>query len=136
MAFQAVKWFSNGSKTSLMDEEWSKQAGPERIAYNAQLRVRFLADPSALTADERQRGSTLIARDARKKAKRSGDGAEGGKAKRKREKKEKFQRAQQKGMLKAKREGTREASYDDTAFSAGVVGEEAREDVGARKVHG
>ena len=119
-----------------MDLEWPKQAGPERVAYNAQLRVRFLADPSALTAEERQRGSTLVARDARKKAKKSGEGAEGGKAKRKREKKEKFQRAQQKGMLKAKREGTREASYADTGLAEDVVGEDAREDVVASEVHG
>ena len=47
---------------------WPEQAGPERIAYNEELRARYKADPAILSEEETERAETLLARDERKKA--------------------------------------------------------------------
>ncbi|CAE8643727.1 unnamed protein product [Polarella glacialis] len=49
---------------------WPEQAGPERLAYNQQLRERHAADPESLTGEELERAKCLVERDARKKAKK------------------------------------------------------------------
>ena len=51
-------------------------ATPERLEENKQLRERYKAHPSSLTDEERSRAEALLARDARKRAKKEAIRAE------------------------------------------------------------
>jgi len=62
----------NKNKSASKEMEWPEQAGPERIVYNKILRERYASDPTSLTQKEQERAELLIARDARKQAKKSG----------------------------------------------------------------
>ena len=49
---------------------WGAQADDATTQRNAELRARFKEDPSSLSADDRARAEQLLARDARKAAKK------------------------------------------------------------------
>ena len=53
---------------------WPSQAGPERLAYNRLLRQRMQEEPDGLTDEEKARATVLLARDARKRARKSKSG--------------------------------------------------------------
>ena len=55
---------------------WGAQADDATIRRNAELRAAFKEDPSSLSADDRARAEQLIARDARKAAKKAARGGE------------------------------------------------------------
>ena len=55
---------------------WGAQADDATIQRNAELRAAFKEDPSSLSADDRARAEQLIARDARKAAKKAARGGD------------------------------------------------------------
>ena len=55
---------------------WGVQADDAIIQRNAELRAAFKEDPSSLSADDRARAEQLVARDARKAAKKAARGGD------------------------------------------------------------